>query len=116
MPKVPTDDPNIYEVFAQSGQSTGLNHVGSLVSPRPEFAWHLAKETYGRRDDLVNLWVARRADLIVSESADRGLLAAKTRMPHRQPGFPTARRRDRSSAPVASADPRPRDDEATPAR
>ncbi|MFJ9566431.1 Phenylacetic acid catabolic protein [Streptomyces fuscichromogenes] len=98
MPQVPTDD-DVYEVFAQTGTGSALSHVGSLVAPRRDAAWHLAKETYGRRDDLSRLWVVRRGDLIVSTADDRGLLAAKTRMPHRQPGFPTTRRRDRSAAP-----------------
>ncbi|GGN46901.1 Phenylacetic acid catabolic protein [Streptomyces fuscichromogenes] len=101
MPHVPTDD-DVYEVFAQTGTGSALSHVGSLVAPRRDAAWHLAKETYGRRDDLFRLWVVRRGDLIVSSAGDRGLLAAKTRMPHRQPGFPTTRRRDRSAAPDAT--------------
>ncbi|MGW7259289.1 Phenylacetic acid catabolic protein [Streptomyces sp. NPDC054834] len=98
MPHVPTDT-DVYEVFTQTGSGSPLNHVGSLVAPRRDAAWHLAKETYGRRDDLFRLWVVRRTDLIVSSADDRGLLAAKTRMPHRQPGFPTTRRRDRAAAP-----------------
>ncbi|MET8141402.1 Phenylacetic acid catabolic protein [Sphaerisporangium sp. NPDC005288] len=103
MPHVP-NDPDVYEVFTQNGVGKTLSHVGSIVSPRPDGAWHLAKETYGRRDDLATLWVVRRADMIVSTGDDRDLLAAKTRMPHRQPGFPTARRRDRSdSSPAADS-------------
>src|SRR4051795_7271949 len=109
MPHVPTDA-DVYEVFAQSGASTALNHVGSLVSPRRDAAWHLAKETFGRRDDLVKLWVVRRTDMIVSSADDRDLLAAKTRMPHRQPGFPPARRRARPAPPAAAAEPERRDD------
>ncbi|MFI7407034.1 Phenylacetic acid catabolic protein [Streptomyces sp. NPDC049541] len=104
MPHVPTDT-DVYEVFAQTGSGSPLNHVGSLVAPHRDAAWHLAKETYGRRDDLFRLWVVRRTDLIVSSAGDRGLLAAKTRMPHRQPGFPTTRRRDRSAAPDTAAPP-----------
>ncbi|MET8159339.1 Phenylacetic acid catabolic protein [Sphaerisporangium sp. NPDC005289] len=105
MPHVP-NDPDVYEVFTQNGVGKTLSHVGSIVSPRPDGAWHLAKETYGRRDDLATLWVVRRADMIVSTGDDRDLLAAKTRMPHRQPGFPTARRRDRSdSSPGADSPP-----------
>ncbi|MFE7857347.1 Phenylacetic acid catabolic protein [Streptomyces sp. NPDC057403] len=102
MPHVPTDT-DVYEVFAQTGSGSPLHHVGSLVAPRRDAAWHLAKETYGRRDDLFRLWVVRRTDLIVSSADDRGLLAAKTRMPHRQPGFPTTRRRDRSASPDTPA-------------
>ncbi|MEU8199146.1 Phenylacetic acid catabolic protein [Microbispora amethystogenes] len=104
MPHVPAD-PDVYEVFTQSGPGKTLTHVGSIVSPRPDGAWHLAKETYGRRDDLSSLWVVRRTDMIVSSGDDRDLLAAKTRMPHRQPGYPTARRRDRSASPPAVASP-----------
>lgn len=107
MPHVPTDT-DVYEVFAQTGSGSPLNHVGSLVAPRRDAAWHLAKETYGRRDDLSRLWVVRRTDLIVSSAGDRDLLAAKTRMPHRQPGFPTTRRRDRSAAPDTAAAPQQR--------
>ncbi|MDN3029382.1 Phenylacetic acid catabolic protein [Streptomyces sp. S.PB5] len=106
MPHVPTDT-DVYEVFAQTGSGSPLNHVGSLLAPRRDAAWHLAKETYGRRDDLFRLWVVRRTDLIVSSADDRGLLAAKTRMPHRQPGFPTTRRRDRATAPDTAAPPQP---------
>ncbi|MFC4592017.1 Phenylacetic acid catabolic protein [Sphaerisporangium corydalis] len=102
MPHVPTD-PDVYEVFAQNGLGKTLGHVGSIVSPCPDAAWHLAKETYGRRDDLATLWVVRRADMTVSGGDDGDLLAAKTRMPHRQPGFPTARRRDRSAAASSPA-------------
>jgi 1,2-phenylacetyl-CoA epoxidase PaaB subunit len=103
MPYAPAGtDADVYEVFAQTGAGSPLTHVGSLVAPRRDAAWHLAKETYGRRDDLSRLWVVRRTDLIVSSAGDRDLLAAKTRMPHRQPGFPTARRRDRS-APADTA-------------
>lgn len=108
MPHVPTDT-DVYEVFAQSGSSTPLNHVGSLVSPCRDAAWHLAKETFGRRDDLAKLWVVRRTDMIVSSPGDRDLLAAKTRMPHRQPGFPTTRRRDRSALPAVAPAPNERD-------
>jgi 1,2-phenylacetyl-CoA epoxidase PaaB subunit len=111
MPHVPTD-PDVYEVFAQTGTGTALNHVGSIVTPHRDAAWHLARETYGRRDDLTRLWVVRRTDVIVSGAGDRDLLAAKTRMPHRQPGFPTARRRDRSAAPPAVAAPPERRDSA----
>ncbi|MGW7530471.1 Phenylacetic acid catabolic protein [Streptomyces sp. NPDC054783] len=111
MPHVPTE-PDVYEVFAQNGTGTALNHVGSIVAPRRDAAWHLAKETYGRRDDLARLWVVRRTDMIVSSGGDRDLLAAKTRMPHRQPGFPTTRRRDRSAAPDTAAPPPRRHDSA----
>ncbi|MEU5769027.1 Phenylacetic acid catabolic protein [Streptomyces asoensis] len=102
MPHVPVDT-DVYEVFAQTGAGSALSHVGSLVAPRREAAWHLAKETYGRRDDLSRLWVVRRTDMIVSSAGDRTLLAAKTRMPHRQPRFPTTRRRDRSDGPDTTA-------------
>lgn len=109
MPHTPADT-DVYEVFAQSGQGKALNHVGSIVAPRREAAWHLAKETYGRRDDLTRLCVVRRTDMIVSGTDDGVLLAAKTRMPHRQPGFPTARRRDRSPAADTAATPSERRD------
>ncbi|MGW2915937.1 Phenylacetic acid catabolic protein [Streptomyces asoensis] len=102
MPHVPVDT-DVYEVFAQTGAGSALSHVGSIVAPRREAAWHLAKETYGRRDDLSRLWVVRRTDMIVSSAGDRTLLAAKTRMPHRQPRFPTTRRRDRSDGPDTTA-------------
>jgi 1,2-phenylacetyl-CoA epoxidase PaaB subunit len=89
----------VYEVFTQTGPSAPVTHAGSIVCHQPQQAWHLAKEAFGRRDDLVQLWVVPRDSVITSaEPYDPAVLAAKTRMPHRQPAFPLARRKRREQA------------------
>jgi 1,2-phenylacetyl-CoA epoxidase PaaB subunit len=86
----------VYEVFTQTGPSAPVTHAGSIVCHQPRQAWHLAKEAFGRRDDLAQLWVVPRASVVTAaEPFDPLVLAAKTRMPHRQPAFPIARRKRR---------------------
>lgn len=89
----------VYEVFTQTGPSAPVTYAGSIVCHQPQRAWHLAKETFGRRDDLAQLWVVPRENVITSAAPyDPAMLAAKTRMPHRQPAFPIARRKRREQA------------------
>ncbi|MFJ4184310.1 Phenylacetic acid catabolic protein [Kitasatospora sp. NPDC089509] len=85
----------VFEVFLQTGSTTPLSHVGSLLATDRAQAWRLAREAYGRRDDAVRLWVVRR-DHVHTEADGRRLLDAKSRMPYRLPAFPQERRRRRS--------------------
>ncbi|MEV7504715.1 Phenylacetic acid catabolic protein [Streptomyces sp. NPDC093018] len=87
---------DVFEVFLQTGSSTQLSHVGSLLATGSEQAWRLARETYARRDDAVRLWVIRRDRVHSAEADGRRLLDAKTRMPYRLPSYPQERRRRRS--------------------
>lgn len=95
----PQNTAPVYEVFTQTGPSAPVTYAGSIVCHQPQRAWHLAKEAFGRRDDLAQLWVLPRDSVITSaEPYDPAVLAAKTRMPHRQPAFPIARRKRREQA------------------
>lgn len=85
-----------YEVFLQTGSTTPLAHVGSLLAKSGPEAWRLARETYGRRDNAVRLWVVGREHVHSAESDSRRLLEGKTRMPYRLPAFPQERRRRRA--------------------
>jgi 1,2-phenylacetyl-CoA epoxidase PaaB subunit len=92
----PQNTDPVYEVFTQNKPSGPVTHAGSLVCHQPQRAWHLAKEAFGRRDDLAQLWVVPRDSVVTSAAPfDPVVLAAKTRMPHRQPAFPIARRKRR---------------------
>lgn len=89
----------VYEVFTQTGPNAPVIHVGSIVCHQPQQAWHLAKEAFGRRDDLAQLWVIPRDSVVSSaEPFEPAVLAARTRMPHCQPAFPLGRRKRREQA------------------
>lgn len=95
----PQNTAPVYEVFTQTGPTSPVTHAGSLVCHQPQQAWHLAKEAFGRRDDLAQLWVVPRDSVVTTAPPhDPAMLAAKTRMPHRQPAFPIARRKRREQA------------------
>ncbi|POX42497.1 hypothetical protein C3486_04210 [Streptomyces sp. Ru73] len=104
----------VFEVFLQSGSTTPLAHVGSLLAEDEAQAWRLARDTYGRRDNAVRLWVVPRADVHAAESDSRRLLNGKSRMPYRLPAFPQERRRrraglhrDTGETPAAAVSPAP---------
>lgn len=93
----------VYEVFTQTGPSAPVTYAGSIVCHQHQQAWHLAKDAFGRRDDLAQLWVVPRDSVVTSAAPyDPAVLAAKTRMPHRQPAFPIARRKRREQATTAA--------------
>ncbi|MFI9051001.1 hypothetical protein [Streptomyces sp. NPDC053427] len=85
-----------FEVFLQTGSTTPLGHVGSLLAKSGPEAWRLARETYGRRDNAVRLWVVGREEVHSAASDSRRLLEGKSRMPYRLPAFPQERRRRRA--------------------
>ncbi|MER7400522.1 hypothetical protein ABT381_33985, partial [Streptomyces sp. NPDC000151] len=104
----------VFEVFLQSGSTTPLAHVGSLLAGDEAQAWRLARETYGRRDNAVRMWVVQRTDVHAAESDGRRLLDGKSRMSYRLPAFPQERRRRRAGlhrdpgpAPDAAPSPTP---------
>ncbi|WP_020660459.1 hypothetical protein [Amycolatopsis benzoatilytica] len=102
MPRALNED-GIFEAFIQSGAEGEVTHVGSVLAGDRMTAWRLAKDAYGRRDDLRQLWVASRADMVVSTPDDLRVLAAKTRMPHRQAAFALERRETRDRVPSSPA-------------
>lgn len=85
-----------FEVFARfGGWEKPLQHVGSVRAGDPDLAWHMAKETYTRRDRCFALWVVPRSCLRISTDRDLVTLGAGGRMGYRLPGFPSAHRRAR---------------------
>lgn len=62
----PLDQWQTFEVFVQTKKGQHHNHVGSLHAPNHEMAYILAKEQYGRRSKIVNLWVVKTADVFTS--------------------------------------------------
>ena len=47
-----------------------MRHGGSVLAPDATLAVHYARELYGRRQELVRLWVVRRADILDLEDPD----------------------------------------------
>ena len=57
-PKGAMDQFQTFEVFVQSKSGGHHTHVGSVHAPTPEMAMSYAKEQYGRRGQIYNVWVA----------------------------------------------------------
>ena len=62
----PMDQWQTFEVFVQVKKGQHHNHVGSLHAPNSEMAYILAKEQFGRRSKIVNLWVVKTADVFTA--------------------------------------------------
>jgi ring-1,2-phenylacetyl-CoA epoxidase subunit PaaB len=59
-----------WEVFRQEKEGDPMRHGGSVMAPDAELAVHYARELYGRRQESVRLWVARRADILDLDDPD----------------------------------------------
>ena len=66
-----------YEVFLKPDGKDGFAHAGSLDAPDDELAEVYARETYVRRGEGAQAWVVRRSDILVLESADLVVTAAR---------------------------------------
>jgi phenylacetate-CoA oxygenase PaaH subunit len=53
----------IFEVFRQERKGQPFQHAGSVTAPDESFAEIYAREQYGRRQESVALWLARREAL-----------------------------------------------------
>lgn len=53
-----------YEVFLQGKRSDAHIQVGSVDAPNDQLALDYARETFGRRQACVHLWVVRRDHLV----------------------------------------------------
>lgn len=72
---------DVYEVFVQRDILAHHVHVGSVVAPSPELALQVARESFLRREQAVNIWVALQnnihatsytdADALVNQSLDK---------------------------------------------
>lgn len=69
-PKPTLDQHQTFEVFHQQKSGAHHIHVGSVHAPNAELAMVLAKETFGRRGQTVNLWIVRTSDVVAMNSAD----------------------------------------------
>ncbi len=61
----------LWEVFVRPRQGLSHRHVGSLHAPDAEMAVRNARDVYTRRREGESIWVARSADIVASDPADR---------------------------------------------
>jgi ring-1,2-phenylacetyl-CoA epoxidase subunit PaaB len=54
---------HVYEVFRRERKGQPFQHAGSVTAPDEAFAEIYAREQYGRRQESVALWLARRDDV-----------------------------------------------------
>jgi ring-1,2-phenylacetyl-CoA epoxidase subunit PaaB len=76
----------VWEVFQQDQRGEHHKHVGSLHAPDAELALVLAKESFARRGECVNLWVARAADIFATAYEDEDVFVHTTDKLYREPG------------------------------
>ncbi len=76
----------VWEVFQQDKRGEHHKHVGSLHAPDPELALVLAKESFARRGECVNLWVARATDIFATAYEDADVFQHTTDKMYREPG------------------------------
>jgi len=69
-PKPELDQFQTYEVFHQAKSGGHHMHVGCVHAPNPEMAIVLAKETYGRRGQTINMWVVDTASILTMRGED----------------------------------------------
>jgi ring-1,2-phenylacetyl-CoA epoxidase subunit PaaB len=74
-----------FEVFAQSKRGAHHEHVGSVHAPNAEMAILFAKEQFARRGVCVNLWVAKTADITITEYYDEDIFETTPDKFHRDP-------------------------------
>lgn len=91
-PEVPSeakpelDQFQTYEVFHQAKSGGHHVHVGCVHAPNVEMALVLAKETYGRRGQTVNLWVVDTASILTMRSEDNDVFATTPEKQYRDVG------------------------------
>lgn len=58
----------VFEIFARRESGGPMVHISSLKAPDIETAIILAKETFGRRGDVLEFWVVDRENIYSNES------------------------------------------------
>jgi len=76
----------VWEVFQQDHRGEHHKHVGSLHAPDAEVALVLAKESFARRGDCVNLWVVPAHCIHATDYADADVFVHTTDKMYREPG------------------------------
>ncbi|HJY62806.1 MAG TPA: hypothetical protein VJ455_01515 [Ignavibacteria bacterium] len=62
-----------YEVFHQKKRGEQHVHVGIVHAANPEMALILAKETFGRRRQTVNLWAVKSSQVFATNYDDQDI-------------------------------------------
>jgi len=73
-----------YEVFVQAKRGKRFEHVGSLHGPDAEMALVLAKEQYGRRQTVVNMWVVKTTDVLAFNYEDEDMFVTNAEKTYRE--------------------------------
>lgn len=76
----------VWEVFQQAKRGEHHRHVGSVHASDPEMALVLAKESFARRGDCVNLWVVAAEAIHATAYEDADVFAHTTDKSYREPG------------------------------
>lgn len=75
-----------YEVFHQTKRGESHVHVGTVHASDSDMALILAKEQYARRQECVNIWVVRSADITALPISDSDMFNTIPEKTHREPG------------------------------
>lgn len=76
-----------FEVFVQAKRGKHHQHVGSVHAPDAEMAMVFAKEQYGRRGVVVNMWVVKTTDIFSFRQDDEDMFATVPDKQHREAGI-----------------------------
>lgn len=80
-----------YEVFVQERRGQPHEHVGAVHAPDPEMALVLAKEQFGRRGRVVQIWVAPQRCIAETPIEDQDVFQPATDKSYREAfGYRTA--------------------------
>lgn len=63
---------DLWEVFTQEGNGVPFEHAGSVHAADAEHALQNARDVYGRRGKVLNLWVVPSAAITASAPSDSG--------------------------------------------
>jgi ring-1,2-phenylacetyl-CoA epoxidase subunit PaaB len=75
----------VWEVFQQARRGEHHQHVGSLHAPDAEIALVLAKESFARRGECVNLWVVPAQEIFATAYEDADIFQPTTDKDYREP-------------------------------
>ncbi len=73
-----------WEVFHQAKRGKHHAHVGTVHAPDAEIALVYAKEQFGRRQQCVNMWVVRTADIFSFSYDDSDMFDTTPEKMHRE--------------------------------
>ena len=73
-----------WEVFRREKDGDPMRHGGSVMAPDSTLAVHYAREMFSRRQESVQVWVVRRAD--IHDLADLDLLQPPLDRSFKKPG------------------------------